>query len=183
MGTTSGSNINNIVNDSGLSTPGSLTATHINTLIGNSWISTSANTTGNITFNLNGLYSLAGFSVWNLRSNTASGGVNGVNIFTSTDGTTFTSLVGAPTQFANRTTAPIPPQQFSFTPVDAAYVRFQLLSRYSGNLVGLAEVKFDGTPASATGVPEPLTILGTLAGLGGGMALKRQLRGVKSKSV
>jgi hypothetical protein len=40
-----------------------------------------------------------------------------------------------------------------------------------------AEVQFDSASASTTSVPEPVTIFGTLMGLGGGAALKRRLRG------
>jgi F5/8 type C domain len=138
-----------------------------------------------ITFNLNGTYSLAGFSLWNFNADNTVG-VKGVNVLTSTDGTNFTTVSGAPTQFAiGANFAFESPEQFSFTPVTASYVRFQILSNYGftlfGNATGLSEVQFNS--ASATSVPEPVTILGTLMGFSSGAALKRQLRGVKSKSV
>jgi hypothetical protein len=180
-----GFNINNIVNGSGL--PGdipSLTGTHAAAMPGNSFAG-SLNAGNLITFNLNGTYSLAGFSLWNFNGNNTVG-VNGVNILTSTDGTNFTTVAGTPTQFAiGADTAPEAPELFSFAPVTASYVQFQVLSNYGftffGNATGLSEVQFDS--ASATAVPEPVTIFGTLMGLGGGEALKRRLRGVKSKSV
>jgi hypothetical protein len=181
MGENSGSSINNIVNGSGLSSL-SLTATHAQAIPTNAWGSITQ--TGNITFNLNGLYSLAGFSLWNFNfASLFPVGVNGVNVQTSTDGSNFTPVIGAPTQFAIATNSINEnPEQFSFAPVDAAYVKFNVLSNYGGGFTGLAEVQFDGSPA-ATSVPEPVTIFGTLMGLGGGAALKRRLRGVKLKSV
>jgi hypothetical protein len=47
-------------------------------------------------------------------------------------------------------------------------------NNYTGNAVGLSEVQFDGTAAAP--VPEPMTILGTLIGVGGSAALKRRLK-------
>jgi F5/8 type C domain len=179
MGNASG-NINNIVNGAGL--PGnipSLTGTHAAGSVSNAWLGSLI--AGNITFNLNGTYSLAGFSLWNYNAASAFG-VKDVNVLTSTDGGTFTSVAGSPTQFAvGATFAPEAPEQFSFAPVTASYVRFQVLSNYGSFLTGLSEVQFNS--ASATSVPEPFTILGTLTGLGGGAALKRRLKAFKSKSV
>jgi F5/8 type C domain len=172
--------IDNIVNGSGLSSL-SLTATHIVATRTTGWASASGASTGNFTFNLNGLYSLAGFSVWNWN-NFNLYGVNGVNILTSTNGTDFTAVAGAPTQFARGASfATQSAEQFSFAPVTASYVRFNVLSN-QGSGIALAEVQFDGTAASATAVPEPFTILGSLTAIGGGAALKRRLKGVKSKS-
>lgn len=177
----SGVNINDVANGSGLSSL-SLNATHAEAAFGNAWASDSGITVGNITFNLNGLYSLAGFSLWNFNASPIfSWGINGVNIQTSTDGTNFTTVTGAPTQFAIATSTTQNPEQFSFAPANAAYVRFQVSSNYGGGNTGLSEVQFDGSP-SATSVPEPLTIVGTLVGLGSGAALKRRLKAI-SKSV
>jgi hypothetical protein len=184
-------NINNIVNGVGLpgNTP-SLTGTHLPGDRLNSWLGNPSG--GNlITFNLNGQYSLAGFSLWNLTANNTfivngvnvgdnNSGVNGVNVLTSTDGNTFTALAGAPTQFAIGSSGV--PEQFSFAPVTTSYVRFQVLSNFGARYTGLSEVQFNSASASASAVPEPVTIFGTLMGLGGGAALKRRLRGVKSKS-
>ena len=64
----------------------------------------------------------------------------------------------------------------------ASFVRFNVLSN-QGVGIALAEVQFNSASATATAVPEPFTILGTLTAVGGGAALKRQLKGVKSKSV
>ena len=175
------SDINNIVNGSGLSSL-SLTATHAVANNSNSWLSGGFASPGNITFNLNGTYNLAGFSLWNYNGFGNTSGVNGVNVLTSTNGISFTTVTGAPTQFAiGPNNALESPEQFSFAPVTASYVRFQVLSNYgAARVFRLSEVQFNS--ASATAVPEPFTILGTLMGLGGGAALKRRLRGVKSKA-
>jgi F5/8 type C domain len=176
--------INGVVNGAGLSSL-SLNATHAAPDFESSWGSTNQVTTGNITFNLNGLYSLAGLSLWNLGS--FASGINEVNIETSTDGTIFDLVKGAPAQFALGTSTPqdpgqFSPQQFSFAPVNASYVRFKVLSNHGDAFfTGLSEVQFNS--ASAAAVPEPVTIFGTLMGLGGGAALKRRLKGIKSKSV
>jgi F5/8 type C domain len=175
--------IDTIVNGAGLSSL-SLTATHTNAANSpvTGWASSSGISTGNFTFDLNGLYSLAGFSVWNWNNNNTFG-VRGVNILTSTDGTNFTAVAGSPTQFAQGalfTTTPQSPEQFSFAPVTASYVRFNVLSNY-GSGIALAEVQFNSADP-ATSVPEPLTILGTLTAVGSGAALKRRLKGIESKS-
>ncbi len=177
--------VNSIVDGSGLpgNTP-SLTGIHATYIpADNGWWGSLTN--GNlITFNLNGTYNLDGFSLWNFNGDNTIG-VNGVNVLTSTDGTNFNTFIGAPTQFAiGANNAPESPEQFSFAPVTASYVRFQILNNHGfpTNFVGLSEVQFNSAPV-ATAVPEPVTIFGTLMGLGGGAALKRRLRGVKSKSV
>jgi hypothetical protein len=184
MGALFGTNINNIVNGVGL--PGdipSLTATHAAGSPSNAWIGT-LSTNNLITFNLNGSYSLGGFSLWNFNANPTQG-VRGVNILTSIDGTNFTTVAGAPTQFADgANNSPELPEQFSFAPVTASYVRFQVLTN-TGNFrtqAGLSEVQFNSASVSATAVPEPFTILGTLAGFSSAVGLKRRLRSVKSKA-
>jgi F5/8 type C domain len=173
-----GFNFNSIVNAVGL--PGnipSLTAIHQDSTVNNTWLG-SLDTGNLITFNLNGTYSLAGFSLWNFNGfNTI--GIKNVNIFTSTDGTNFTTVAGAPTQFAiGANLLPELPEQFSFAPVTASYVRFEVLNNYGftnlGNGTGLAEVQFDGSPAT-TAVPEPFTIVGTLIGGTAAVRMRKKL--------
>jgi hypothetical protein len=175
-------NINNIVNGSGLpgNTP-SLTGTHAVSTNSNAWFG-SLSTGDQITFNLNGTYDLAGFSLWNYQVNNTIG-INRAFILTSTDGTNFTPLAGPPASFAiGANFAPESPEQFNFTPVTASSVRFQVLSNYSGGITaGLSEVQFNSADP-ATSVPEPLTIFGTLTAVGGGAALKRRLKGIELKS-
>jgi hypothetical protein len=161
MGGFNGSNIQNTVNGAGLpgDTP-ALTGLHAsfnNSPTGNSWISNIGTLTGNITFDLGGSYNLSGFSFWNLASGFANttDGIKDVSILTSTDGSAYTSLTGAPTLFAQGnsiSTLPQPPQQFTFSPTTASFVRFAVTSNYGNtNVTGFSEVQFDGT--AATPVP------------------------------
>ena len=115
--------LNYTVNGAGLpgNTP-SLTGTHAaRNFSNNAWLG-NYSLGGNITFNLNGSYSLAGFSFWNLsgQGNSADYGIKGVTVQASTDGTTFTTISGAPTEFSKGTGGSVGPQQYSFSPVTAS---------------------------------------------------------------
>jgi hypothetical protein len=162
MGTLN-SDIAHIVDGSGLSSL-SLTATHAAADSSNSWTSAFGTVTGQVNFDLHGAYTLVGMSVWNYNDNGFLG-VQGVSVSTSTDGVTFTPLAGGPTTFAmGAFFSPEPPQQFTFGPVVAHFVRFDITSNYGSlNLTGLSEVGFDGT---LTAVPVPPTLLLGLVGAG-----------------
>ena len=86
MGSAFSTNIANTVNGAGLpsNTP-SLTGSHAAATVTNAWFGTAL--TGNITFNLNGSYSLAGFSFWNFNGQRTVG-IKGVTVQASTNGTT-----------------------------------------------------------------------------------------------
>ena len=64
MGSGFGTNLQNTVNGVGLSLL-SLMATHAGTIPTNSWVSSAGVLTGQITFNLGGLFSVDSFSFWN----------------------------------------------------------------------------------------------------------------------
>jgi hypothetical protein len=159
--------IAHIVDGSGLSSQ-SLTATHAQGNLNNLWRSANSTPTGQVTFDLHGAYTLAGMSVWNYNGLNANG-VQGVTVSTSTDGVNFTPLAGGPTTFAVGTNfATEAPQQFTFGPLVADFVRFNITSNYSFSTTegtGLSEVAFDGT-AVTTGVPAPPTLLLGLVGAG-----------------
>jgi hypothetical protein len=172
MGSSIGYNLVNTVNGAGL--PGnlpSLSGHHAATNTNNAWLST--RTTGTITFNLNGTYSLAGFSFWNTEFNDA---INGVTVQSSSDGVNFSPIAGAPTQFLFGI-VPIAPQIFSFSPVTASFVRFVVVSNYGeSRFTGFAEVQFNSFDAPPTSTPEPGTVLGLLA-IGGVLLATRRSKG------
>jgi hypothetical protein len=176
----------NAVNGQGLpgNTP-SLTGNHVESLISNSWrsaiLSNTQGTTipsGTITFNLNGSYNLSGFTFWNLGGSSAElsrQGIKNVTIqYSNNGGTTWSTLSGAPSVFAQGTfgspATSQTPQQFSFASVAATNVRFTNLSNFGGftnpganNRIGFSEIQF-----ARTEIPEPSSLLALLAfGLAG----------------
>lgn len=181
MGSFSGSNIQNTVNGVGLpgNTP-SLTGDHAVADSSNAWISSVGTTTGNINFDLGGEYSLQGFSFWNFNSFDPPGpGIKDVNIFTSLDNITYTLLSGAPTVFNRGVAFNLePPQTFSFSPVLARYVRFQVLSNYGGSTIGFDEVQF--FDSTSTPIPTPALVPGLL-GLGGAIWRKRRAEAAEAR--
>lgn len=176
MGTRTGS-ISQIVDYSGLSTPVSLTSTHDIALPSNFWTSSIGTLTGNITFNLGATYDLAGFSVWNFNGNNTVG-VKNVTIQSSLDGSNYTTIADAPTQFNRGASfASESPQLVSFTPVQASYVRFAIGSNYANPaFTGLSEVQFDGVKVTSQPVPEPTTVAAAIASGAGLIAGKLKQR-------
>ena len=169
---TAGGDIAHIVDGSGLSSL-SLTATHAAADSSNSWLS--GVLTGQVTFDLHGAYTLVGMSVWNFNGLNIFG-VQGVSVSTSTDGVTFTPLAGGPTTFAIGAFQNEPPQQFTFGPVVADFVRFNITSNYGfPQGTGLSEVGFDGTLVTPA-VPAPPTLLLGLIGAGCGAWIRRRGR-------
>jgi hypothetical protein len=173
MGNGLTTDIAHIVDGSGLSSL-SLTASHAVASSSNAWVS-AGNVTGQVNFDLHGAYTLVGMSVWNFNGLNIFG-VQGVSVSTSTDGVTFTPLAGGPTTFAiGVNDASESPQQFTFGPVVADFVRFNITSNYGGQDSGLSEVGFDGTPVTPA-VPAPPTLLLALVGVGC-IGVARLLRG------
>jgi hypothetical protein len=168
--------ISQIVDYSGLSTPVSLTSTHAQGANSNDWASNNIET-GNVTFNLGGTYNLAGFSVWNFNG-IDQVGVKDVIIKSSLDGSKYTTIADAPTQFKiGAYAAPESPELVSFTPVLASYVRFAIGSNYGyPGYTGLSEVQFDGEKVTTQAVPEPLTIAGSIAAGAGLISAKLKQR-------
>jgi hypothetical protein len=175
MGTSSGFNIAHIVDGSGLS---SLSLTHAAAGPLNAWASATDTFTGQVNFDLHGRYTLVGMAVWNYNGNSTAG-VKDVSVSISTDGVTYTPLAGGPTAFAmGANFAPELPQQFTFGPVVANFVRFDITRNYGYDFgTGLSEVAFNGTLVT-TGVPAPPTLMLGLVGAGvtGVARLRRQGR-------
>jgi len=152
------SDISHIVDGSGLFDPGTglpvytTAALHGRAGADTTFVSggTEPVTSGIITFDLGGLYALDGMAIWNFNGFNLTG-VKDVNILGSTDGTNFTLIAGAPTQFAiGANAAAEPAELFSFSRT-ASFVRFDVLSTYGVADFGLSEVMFTGS----TVVPEP----------------------------
>lgn len=169
MGSGFGTSISNTINGAGLSTFPSLTATHLQTLPSNSWVS-SGTLTGRIDFDLGGLFLVDGFSFWNQNAGgpgaLGSTGIRNLTVLSSSNGASFNLISGAPGIFSQvpGSTA-LPPEIFSFAPIVASHIRFQVANNYGDSAqTGFAEVAFSGT---ATTVPEPSSLavfgLGTCA--------------------
>ena len=185
MGNFTGVNINNTVNGAGL--PGNipaLTGTHVQSSFTTSWSSTPDTTIGNIFFNFNSVHNLTSFSFWNVTgsSGTTARGIQGVSIATSLDGLNYTALAGAPSTFARGTTAPGPVQRFnSFTPTNAQYVRFNVISNYGATQTGFAEAQFDGTAVAVPWETDALPVVGTTVLFGLGVWSKNRLAKTRQK--
>jgi hypothetical protein len=156
-----GSSLNETFNGEGLS-PGSFpsfTALHDPVAPDNSWRANEI--TGEVTFDLGSIFDVIGFSFWNANDgDTVNGdtGISGVTITASTDGNTFSPILGAPTSFSKVTTSPAIPEQFTFaSPVSAQFIRFQIVSNHGGSATGFAEVAFNDNTIAA--VPEPSSVL------------------------
>ena len=163
MGSGFGTNLQTTVNGVGLSAL-SLTATHAGTIPANSWVSNTGVLTGQITFNLGGLFSVDSFSFWNQNGGgpgfAGSTGIQNVQVLLSTNGTDFTPLPGGPSAFARAIGVNLPPQIFSFTAVNATHFRFNVLSNHGDIFqTGFAEVGFNGGPVTVGPIPEPTTML------------------------
>lgn len=168
-------NISHITDGSGLSTPGSFTATHGFPFVSTGWIGDSGSASGTITFDLHGSYTLTEMAVWNLFYYSGTPGVKDVSISTSTDGISYSPLSGGPTQFAYVSfatgSAGESAQYFTFGPVTASFVKFNIYNSW-GSSTGLNEVAFGDTPAAAA-VPEPASLALLAIGAAGFAARRR----------
>jgi hypothetical protein len=163
MGSGFGTSLDNTLNGMGLigGVP-SLTAQHEPTTPINSWVADMA-TIGQVTFDLNGLYQVNGFSFWNQNAGgpgpNGATGINGVVIEASTDGVNFSVIPGAPSSFAVVPDPFADPEIFSFAAVDATHIRFNIRSNHGDPAqTGFAEVHFSQVPA-----PGALALFGLTA--------------------
>jgi hypothetical protein len=169
--------INNTVNGRGLpgNTP-ALTGVHNASDLQNAWFGGGRG--GSINFNLNGLYDLDGFSFWNSSGTRSDSGIFLVKITTSTDGTNYTDLIGAPI-FFDRGTGSGVPQEFAFAPTPASHVRFLVLSNHGNNFnTGFSEVQFSAAPTAVPFEFNPVSGLVVL-GLGFGLSKLRKKAVIK----
>ncbi|MGV2390886.1 MAG UNVERIFIED_CONTAM: discoidin domain-containing protein [Microcystis novacekii LVE1205-3] len=116
--------------------------------------SVAGQTSGTITFDSKRVYNLAGFTFWNMGGSQviSAQGIRNLTIQSSTNGTTWTNIVGAPTSLtrgANTTTSFIPSDVVSFAPVYASFVRFNVTSSYGIGTtarIGFSEIQFRAIP-------------------------------------
>jgi hypothetical protein len=167
MGSGFGTSLTNTVNGVGLSSL-SLTATHDGTTPANSWVSLAPATTGQVTFALGGSFPVDGFSFWNQNGGgpgaNGSTGIQGVSILSSTNGSTFVPIPGAPTIFTQQpATTAVPPQFVTFPTVTATHIRFNILSNWGDAQTGFAEVGFNAVPEPAAGALLLVGVAGALS--------------------
>jgi hypothetical protein len=185
MGTAIG-NINNVVNQSGLSTnytsgvtdfaTYTASATHNSASGANFWVSASGTPSGNVDFSLGGSFAIDSFALWNLPS----GGITNVQGFTllAANNSSFTgaTMLGSFTASISGTQTAAPAQDFSFTTTTASFVRMQIAGNSLGApFSGFGEAALD---VASTAVPEPSTLgMSCIAGLFGmGCWLRRWRR-------
>lgn len=164
-----------LVDNSGLSVPNDVTATHAGFATsspGNGWHAgngdTSAPVVDNqfVTFNLGGAYNLETIYIWQMNQNTQLGrGVKQFDLLVSSDGTNFTEVASnlQLTQAAN--SGPINAQAFALNQSGVTHVRIGIDSAWSGSTneyVGLDEVKFTAVPEPSVALLGGLGILGLL---------------------
>ncbi len=182
MGSGFSSSLTNTINGAGLSLFGDLAATHDGTIPSNSWVSSSLILTGNLDFDLGGLFFVDGFSFWNQNSGGpgffGSTGIQDVIVLSSLDGSNYNPIPEAPLIFAQQTGfSNVPPEMFSFSRVTASHIRFEIRSNWGDNAqTGFAEVAFSGVA-----VPEPATFLMLGFAVSGGLAFRLTRRSLRSR--
>lgn len=189
MGNIGNAVINNVINQSGLSTPytsgvtslASYNATHDSDLSTAYWNSSANNTTGNVDFDLGGTFTITNFVLWNDPSNYADQIVT-FNLISSSDPTfsSSTALGSFTTNTVGDFTA-IQKETFSFAPTTARYFRMQVTANQGDSFTAFGEAAFAGSTA-AVNSPEPgsiaLLALGTgvLILMGRGAIISRRRR-------
>jgi PEP-CTERM motif/Sad1 / UNC-like C-terminal len=135
---------------------------------GNAWASAGGVLTGDIDYNLGGLFSITQFAMW---SQGATGQeINSFTIFTSLNAA-FAGAVNVGTFIGAQNSLV---QTFNIADSVGQYVRLRINSNYgSGTTTTLGEIALDVGPAAA--VPEPATLLLLGSGLGVAAARRRRL--------
>lgn len=135
----------NVVNGTGLIGGIQPTSQHTQSGTNTAWLSGASAAASQLDFDLGDSYMLGGMAFWNANGAFAARGINGVQVLSSLDGVTYNAIAGSPTSFAQVPTAPSSAEIFSWTPVLARFVRFDVLTTYNGNGALVNEVLFDGT--------------------------------------
>lgn len=134
----------NVVNGSGLIGGILPTSQHSQSGTNTAWLSGASAANTQLDFDLGDLYSLSGLAFWNANGDFVSRGISTLQILSSVDGLTYSLISGSPTTFAQVPTAPSSAEIFSWAPVAARFVRFDVATTYNGNGALVNEVLFDG---------------------------------------
>ncbi len=137
-------------NGAGLENFPSIEAMHDNTTVNNSFIAEEI--TGSIDFKLNGTVLIDEVVFWNINNPAlgTSSGINEVAFSYSLDGTTYTPIIGGPTNFAEVYNGPSFPQIVSFPLITASYIRMTVISNHNGAFSGFNEIAFGKNGALTT---------------------------------
>ena len=181
-GNLSGRPIENTIDGSGLTDPGTpgniLDDTHSVNTNSDLWLSQNGNGSGiTFVFDLGGTYTVDGVHLWNISytSGAVNRGLKTVDVTFSTDGgLNYNTLVAASEydDFGNfamsSTTGPGVAETKTFTPVaGVTHIKFTDSTNHGASYTGFGEIRFNA-------VPEPGSL--ALMGLGGLCLLKRRRR-------
>lgn len=167
-GTAAGT-IDNVVNGTGLIGGIQPTSLHSQSGTNTAWLSSATGANSQLDFDLGDLYSLSGMAFWNANGSFVGRGIQTVQILSSVDGLVYSVIAGSPTAFAQVPAAPSPAEIFSWTPVVARFVRFDVGSTFDTNGSLVNEVLFDGSAvapeldSSTALMPLSLMCLGLLS--------------------
>ncbi|MCW1925685.1 autotransporter-associated beta strand repeat-containing protein [Luteolibacter arcticus] len=161
----------NLVNNSGLSVPNDVTATHAGFGEGgggNGWHSSGGVVDNEfVTLNLNGTYNIAHIHLWQMSQTGNLGrGVKQIDLLVSTNGTDFTP-VASDLQLTQSAGGPVAAQTFPINQAGITHVRIGIDSAWSGatnEYVGLSEVKFTEGVLTETFAPTFSLAAGTYLG-------------------
>ena len=136
-----GSSLATSYDGTGLSSATSLTATHEGTSPFNSFLTNEL--TGSVDFTLGtSATSIDGIAFWNINQGFPDAGLNGVTFSYSTDGTNYTAISGAPTNFAIAGGGTSAPETFTFPKIDATHIRMEVTSNHGNAASGFSEIAF-----------------------------------------
>lgn len=154
--------------------------THTVSFGGFEWFSNQGSTSAQVTYDFGSILGIDRLALWNEEAS----GIGLLNLLSSSDGTTFTSL-GLFIPQDNPGNAAYPAQVFSFAPTLTRFVQFQMSGCPQANPAGfpacaIGEVAFRSA-AVAAAAPEPATWAMMLLGFGvvGGALRRRRKQAVR----
>jgi len=137
----------NVTNGSGL-TPAipSLSGVHENYTTANSVRSALVGGTWPriLLFTLPTAYQVNGLSFWQVTGSEQTSGIRNFTLEYSLDNSVWLPIPGSPTTFPRGSITPSNPLQFSWNPVNAAFIRFVVTINWEGTRIALSEVQFMG---------------------------------------